>query len=59
LRVQVAALEQALDLEQQKIEEQQITIADLGGKLNACLVAGSSIPMSPEDFAIDPDNLAE
>jgi chemotaxis protein MotB len=37
LRVQLAALEQALDLEQQKTEEQQVTIADLGGKLNLAL----------------------
>ncbi|HLT01849.1 MAG TPA: peptidoglycan -binding protein, partial [Geminicoccaceae bacterium] len=37
LRVQLAALEQALDLEQQKVEEQQVTIADLGSKLNLAL----------------------
>jgi chemotaxis protein MotB len=37
LRVQLAALEQALDLEQQKVEEQQVTIADLGSKLNMAL----------------------
>ena len=37
LRVQLASLEQALDLEQQKVEEQQVTIADLGGKLNMAL----------------------
>jgi chemotaxis protein MotB len=37
LRVQLASLEQALDLEQQKVEEQQVTIADLGGKLNLAL----------------------
>jgi chemotaxis protein MotB len=37
LRVQLAALEQALDLEQQRTEEQQVTIADLGGKLNLAL----------------------
>jgi chemotaxis protein MotB len=37
LRVPLASLEQALDLEQQKVEEQQITIADLGGKLNLAL----------------------
>jgi chemotaxis protein MotB len=37
LRVQLAALEQALDLEQQRIEEQEVTIADLGGKLNLAL----------------------
>jgi chemotaxis protein MotB len=37
LRVQLAALEQALDLEQAKVEEQEVTIADLGGKLNVAL----------------------
>src|SRR5918996_1502316 len=37
LRVQLAALEQALDVEQQKVEEQQVTIADLGSKLNLAL----------------------
>jgi chemotaxis protein MotB len=37
LRVQLAALEQALDLEQQKVEEQEVTIADLGSKLNLAL----------------------
>src|SRR5919106_6347666 len=37
LRVQLAALEQALDIEQQKVEEQQVTIADLGSKLNLAL----------------------
>jgi chemotaxis protein MotB len=37
LRVQLAALEQALDVEQQKVEEQQVTIAELGGKLNLAL----------------------
>jgi chemotaxis protein MotB len=37
LRVQLAALEQALDLEQQRVEEQEVTIADLGGKLNLAL----------------------
>ena len=37
LRVQLASLEQALDLEQQKVEEQQVTIADLGSKLNMAL----------------------
>ena len=37
LRVQLAALEQALDLEQQRIEEQEVTIADLGSKLNLAL----------------------
>src|SRR5918996_513613 len=37
LRVELASLEQALDLEQQKVEEQQVTIADLGGKLNMAL----------------------
>jgi chemotaxis protein MotB len=37
LRVQLTSLEQALDLEQQKVEEQQVTIADLGGKLNLAL----------------------
>ena len=37
LRVQLASLEQALDVEQQKVEEQQVTITDLGGKLNMAL----------------------
>jgi chemotaxis protein MotB len=37
LRVQLAALAQALDLEQQKVEEQQVTITDLGSKLNMAL----------------------
>jgi chemotaxis protein MotB len=37
LRVQLASLEQALDLEQQKVEEQEVTIADLGSKLNLAL----------------------
>jgi chemotaxis protein MotB len=37
LRVQLAAIEQALDLEQQKVEEQQVTITDLGSKLNMAL----------------------
>jgi chemotaxis protein MotB len=37
LRVQLAALAQALDLEQQRVEEQEVTIADLGGKLNVAL----------------------
>src|SRR5918996_3362086 len=37
LRVQLAALEQALDLEQQRLEEQEVTIADLGSKLNLAL----------------------
>jgi chemotaxis protein MotB len=37
LRVQLAALEQALDLEQERVEEQEVTIADLGGKLNLAL----------------------
>ncbi len=37
LRVQLAALEQALDLEQQKVDEQEVTIADLGSKLNLAL----------------------
>jgi chemotaxis protein MotB len=37
LRVQLAALEQTLDLEQQRIEEQEVTIADLGSKLNLAL----------------------
>ncbi|HEX5078194.1 MAG TPA: peptidoglycan -binding protein [Geminicoccaceae bacterium] len=37
LRVQLAGLEQALDLEQQKVDEQEVTIADLGGKLNLAL----------------------
>ncbi|MGH6913185.1 MAG: peptidoglycan -binding protein, partial [Geminicoccales bacterium] len=37
LRVQLAALEQALDLEQQRTEEQEVTISDLGSKLNMAL----------------------
>jgi chemotaxis protein MotB len=37
LRVQLAALEQALNLEQKKTEEQEVTIADLGSKLNVAL----------------------
>jgi chemotaxis protein MotB len=37
LRVQLAALEQALDLEVQRVEEQEVTIADLGSKLNLAL----------------------
>jgi chemotaxis protein MotB len=37
LRVQLAALEQALDVEQQRAEEQEVTIADLGSKLNVAL----------------------
>jgi chemotaxis protein MotB len=37
LRVQLAAIEQTLDLEQQKVEEQQVTITDLGSKLNMAL----------------------
>ncbi len=37
LRVQLAALEQALDLEQKRTEEQDVTIADLGSKLNLAL----------------------
>ncbi len=37
LRVQLASLEQALDLQQQKVEEQQVTITDLGSKLNMAL----------------------
>lgn len=37
LRVQLAALEQALDLEEQRALEQEVTIADLGGKLNLAL----------------------
>jgi chemotaxis protein MotB len=37
LRVQLAALEQALELEQQKVVDQQVTIADLGSKLNIAL----------------------
>jgi BioD-like phosphotransacetylase family protein len=39
LRVQIAGLEQALDLEQQKVEQQKITIADLGSKLNLALAS--------------------
>jgi chemotaxis protein MotB len=35
--VRLAAIEQALDLEQQKVEEQQVTITDLGSKLNMAL----------------------
>jgi chemotaxis protein MotB len=37
LRVQLASLEQALDVEQQKVNEQQVTITDLGSKLNMAL----------------------
>jgi chemotaxis protein MotB len=37
LRVQLASLQQALDLQQQKVEEQQVTITDLGSKLNMAL----------------------
>ena len=37
LRVQLAAIEQALDLEEQRVEEQEVTIADLGSKLNVAL----------------------
>ena len=39
LRVQLAALEQTLDLERDRIEEQQVTIADLGSKLNMALAS--------------------
>jgi chemotaxis protein MotB len=42
LRVQVAALEQMIYLEEQNVEDQQATIADLGNRLNACLVEGSA-----------------
>jgi chemotaxis protein MotB len=37
LRVQLASLEQSLEVEQQKVEEQQVTITDLGSKLNMAL----------------------
>jgi len=37
LRLQLASLSRALDLEQRKVEEQQVTIADLGSKLNVAL----------------------
>jgi chemotaxis protein MotB len=39
LRVQLAALEQTLELERDRIEEQQVTIADLGSKLNMALAS--------------------
>lgn len=37
LRTQLASLEQALDLERQKVDEQNVTIAELGSKLNVAL----------------------
>ena len=37
LRVQLASLQQALDAEEAKVEEQQVTITDLGSKLNMAL----------------------
>jgi chemotaxis protein MotB len=37
LRVQLASLQQALDVSKQKAEEQQVTITDLGSKLNMAL----------------------
>jgi chemotaxis protein MotB len=37
LRVQLASIQQALDTEKQKVEDQQVTIADLGSKLNLAL----------------------
>ncbi len=37
LRVQLASIQQALDVSQQKTEEQQVTITDLGSKLNMAL----------------------
>ena len=37
LRVQLAGLEQTLEAEQQKVDEQRVTIADLGSKLNMAL----------------------
>jgi hypothetical protein len=47
------ALNQA-DLLNRKIEEQQITIADLGNRLNTCLAAQSDVPSPPEGFVVDP-----
>jgi chemotaxis protein MotB len=37
LRVQLASLQQSLDVSKQKVEEQQVTITDLGSKLNMAL----------------------
>ncbi len=37
LRVQLASLADALDLERKKVDEQKVTIADLGSKLNVAL----------------------
>jgi hypothetical protein len=40
---------------QRKVNEQDITIADLGSRLNQCLVNASAgtLPMPPEGFVID------
>ncbi len=37
LRIQLASLSEALDLERTKVDEQKVTIADLGSKLNVAL----------------------
>ncbi len=37
LRIQLASLSEALDLERAKVDEQKVTIADLGSKLNVAL----------------------
>jgi chemotaxis protein MotB len=37
LRVQLASIQQALDVSQKKVEDQQVTITDLGSKLNMAL----------------------
>lgn len=37
LRVQLAAIQEALEIEEAKVQDQQITIADLGSKLNVAL----------------------
>lgn len=37
LRIQLASLEEALDLERSRVEAQNVTIADLGSKLNVAL----------------------
>jgi chemotaxis protein MotB len=37
LRVQLSAIEQALEVERKKVDEQRVTIADLGSKLNLAL----------------------
>ncbi|MGI9421081.1 MAG: peptidoglycan -binding protein [Geminicoccaceae bacterium] len=37
LRIQLASLEEALDLERSRVEAQKVTIADLGSKLNVAL----------------------